>query len=35
MYLVVLQSLASAVIGARLRWYRVERTGDAELATSR
>jgi cellulose synthase/poly-beta-1,6-N-acetylglucosamine synthase-like glycosyltransferase/peptidoglycan/xylan/chitin deacetylase (PgdA/CDA1 family) len=32
MYLVVLQALASALIGARLRWYRADRRGDAELA---
>ena len=33
MYLVVLQSVASAVQGLRLRWQHVERSGDVEVAT--
>ncbi len=33
MYLVVLQSLISAVRGIRLRWQHVERTGEVEVAT--
>jgi poly-beta-1,6 N-acetyl-D-glucosamine synthase len=33
MYLVVLQSVASAVQGLRLRWQHVERSGDVEIAT--
>jgi hypothetical protein len=33
MYLVVLQSVASAVQGLRLRWQHVERSGDVEDAT--
>src|SRR5262245_2313223 len=33
MYLVVLQSVASAVQGLRLRWQHVERSGDIEVAT--
>ncbi len=33
MYLVVLQSIASAVQGLRLRWQHVERSGDIEVAT--
>jgi cellulose synthase/poly-beta-1,6-N-acetylglucosamine synthase-like glycosyltransferase/peptidoglycan/xylan/chitin deacetylase (PgdA/CDA1 family) len=32
MYLVVLQSVASAVQGLRLRWQHVERSGDVEVA---
>ena len=32
MYLVVLQSIASAVQGLRLRWQHVERSGDVEVA---
>jgi cellulose synthase/poly-beta-1,6-N-acetylglucosamine synthase-like glycosyltransferase/peptidoglycan/xylan/chitin deacetylase (PgdA/CDA1 family) len=32
MYLVVLQSVASAVQGLRLRWQHVERSGDIEVA---
>jgi cellulose synthase/poly-beta-1,6-N-acetylglucosamine synthase-like glycosyltransferase/peptidoglycan/xylan/chitin deacetylase (PgdA/CDA1 family) len=32
MYLVVIQSVASAARGARLRWQHVERTGDAEVS---
>ncbi len=33
MYLVVLQSVASAVQGLRLRWQHVERSGDIDVAT--
>jgi cellulose synthase/poly-beta-1,6-N-acetylglucosamine synthase-like glycosyltransferase/peptidoglycan/xylan/chitin deacetylase (PgdA/CDA1 family) len=33
MYLVVLQSAASAIQGLRLRWQHVERSGDVEVAT--
>src|SRR5918996_1625796 len=33
MYLVVLQSVASAAQGLRLRWQHVERSGDIEVAT--
>jgi hypothetical protein len=33
MYLVVLQSVASALQGLRLRWQHVERSGDIEVAT--
>jgi poly-beta-1,6 N-acetyl-D-glucosamine synthase len=33
MYLVVLQSVASALQGMRLRWQHVERSGDVEVAT--
>jgi cellulose synthase/poly-beta-1,6-N-acetylglucosamine synthase-like glycosyltransferase/peptidoglycan/xylan/chitin deacetylase (PgdA/CDA1 family) len=33
MYLVVLQSVASAVQGLRLRWQHVERSGDVEVVT--
>jgi cellulose synthase/poly-beta-1,6-N-acetylglucosamine synthase-like glycosyltransferase/peptidoglycan/xylan/chitin deacetylase (PgdA/CDA1 family) len=33
MYLVVLQSVASAVQGLRLRWQHVERSGEIEVAT--
>jgi cellulose synthase/poly-beta-1,6-N-acetylglucosamine synthase-like glycosyltransferase/peptidoglycan/xylan/chitin deacetylase (PgdA/CDA1 family) len=32
MYLVVLQSVASAVQGLRLRWQHIERSGDVEVA---
>jgi hypothetical protein len=32
MYLVVLQSVISAVQGLRLRWHHVERSGDVEIA---
>jgi cellulose synthase/poly-beta-1,6-N-acetylglucosamine synthase-like glycosyltransferase/peptidoglycan/xylan/chitin deacetylase (PgdA/CDA1 family) len=32
MYLVVLQSVASAIQGLRLRWQHVERSGDVEVA---
>jgi cellulose synthase/poly-beta-1,6-N-acetylglucosamine synthase-like glycosyltransferase/peptidoglycan/xylan/chitin deacetylase (PgdA/CDA1 family) len=35
MYLVVLQSVISAVQGLRLRWHHVERSGDVEVATYR
>jgi poly-beta-1,6 N-acetyl-D-glucosamine synthase len=33
MYLVVIQSLASAAQGLRLRWQHIERSGDVEVAT--
>jgi poly-beta-1,6 N-acetyl-D-glucosamine synthase len=33
MYLVVIQSVASAVQGIRLRWQHIERSGDVEVAT--
>jgi cellulose synthase/poly-beta-1,6-N-acetylglucosamine synthase-like glycosyltransferase len=33
MYLVVIQSVTSAVQGLRLRWQHVERSGDVEIAT--
>ena len=33
MYLVVMQSVASAVQGLRLRWQHIERSGDVEVAT--
>ena len=33
MYLVVIQSIASAVQGMRLRWQHVERSGEVEVAT--
>ena len=33
MYLVVLQSVASAIQGLRLRWQHVERSGEIEVAT--
>ena len=33
MYLVVLQSVISAVQGLRLRWHHVERSGDVEIAS--
>jgi hypothetical protein len=32
MYLVVLDAVVSALMGSRLGWHRVERTGDAEVA---
>jgi cellulose synthase/poly-beta-1,6-N-acetylglucosamine synthase-like glycosyltransferase/peptidoglycan/xylan/chitin deacetylase (PgdA/CDA1 family) len=32
MYLVVIQSIVSALRGTRLRWQHVERTGDVEIA---
>jgi cellulose synthase/poly-beta-1,6-N-acetylglucosamine synthase-like glycosyltransferase/peptidoglycan/xylan/chitin deacetylase (PgdA/CDA1 family) len=34
MYLVVLQSVISAVQGLRLRWHHVERSGDVEIAAA-
>jgi cellulose synthase/poly-beta-1,6-N-acetylglucosamine synthase-like glycosyltransferase/peptidoglycan/xylan/chitin deacetylase (PgdA/CDA1 family) len=33
MYLVVLDALASALLGSRLSWHRLERTGDVEVAS--
>ena len=35
MYLVVIDSVVSALMGSRLGWHRVERTGDAEVADGR
>jgi cellulose synthase/poly-beta-1,6-N-acetylglucosamine synthase-like glycosyltransferase len=32
MYLVVIQSIASALQGVRMRWHHVERSGDIEIA---
>lgn len=32
MYLVVIQSVASAVYGIRLKWQKLRRTGDMEAA---
>ena len=32
MYLVVIQSVASALYGIRLRWHVMRRTGDMEAA---
>jgi cellulose synthase/poly-beta-1,6-N-acetylglucosamine synthase-like glycosyltransferase/peptidoglycan/xylan/chitin deacetylase (PgdA/CDA1 family) len=34
MYLVVLQSVASAIQGLRLRWQHVERSGEVEISTA-
>jgi cellulose synthase/poly-beta-1,6-N-acetylglucosamine synthase-like glycosyltransferase/peptidoglycan/xylan/chitin deacetylase (PgdA/CDA1 family) len=34
MYLVVLESLASAITGARLRWHTLQRTGHVEVQTA-
>jgi cellulose synthase/poly-beta-1,6-N-acetylglucosamine synthase-like glycosyltransferase/peptidoglycan/xylan/chitin deacetylase (PgdA/CDA1 family) len=34
MYLVVVQSLVTALTGIRLRWYRIDRTGEARSATT-
>jgi cellulose synthase/poly-beta-1,6-N-acetylglucosamine synthase-like glycosyltransferase/peptidoglycan/xylan/chitin deacetylase (PgdA/CDA1 family) len=34
MYLVVIDSVLVALMGTRLRWHRLERTGDVELAHS-
>jgi hypothetical protein len=33
MYLVVIESVISALRGTRLRWQHVERTGDVEVAS--
>jgi poly-beta-1,6 N-acetyl-D-glucosamine synthase len=33
MYLVVIDSVVSALMGSRLSWHRVERTGDVEVAS--
>jgi hypothetical protein len=33
MYLVVIQSVASAVYGVRLRWHKLRRTGEVSPAT--
>jgi hypothetical protein len=36
MYLVVIQSVVTALVGSRLRWHRIQRTGAAEaLAAGR
>jgi hypothetical protein len=35
MYLVVIESAASALRGVQLRWHRSERTGDAEIGSDR
>jgi cellulose synthase/poly-beta-1,6-N-acetylglucosamine synthase-like glycosyltransferase/peptidoglycan/xylan/chitin deacetylase (PgdA/CDA1 family) len=35
MYLVVVQSILSAVLGLRLRWQHVERSGELEVAAAR
>jgi hypothetical protein len=32
MYLVVIQSVASALYGVRLRWHKLRRTGDVTVA---
>jgi hypothetical protein len=32
MYLVVIQSVASALYGVRLRWQKLRRTGDLDAA---
>jgi hypothetical protein len=32
MYLVVIESMISALAGTRIRWQRIERTGDVEVA---
>jgi cellulose synthase/poly-beta-1,6-N-acetylglucosamine synthase-like glycosyltransferase/peptidoglycan/xylan/chitin deacetylase (PgdA/CDA1 family) len=34
MYLVVIQSIASAAQGARMRWHHTERSGDVEIAST-
>ncbi len=34
MYLVVIQSLVAAVSGSRLRWHKLERTGDLSVPTA-
>jgi hypothetical protein len=31
MYLVIIQSVVSATLGARLHWHKLRRTGDVEL----
>jgi hypothetical protein len=35
MYLVVIESVISAMKGTRLRWQNIERTGDVELPPDR
>ena len=35
MYLVVIQSFATAVSGTALRWHKLDRTGDVEVASGR
>jgi hypothetical protein len=32
MYLVVIESMISALLGARARWQHIPRTGDVEMA---
>ena len=32
MYLVVIESVLSAIAGTRIRWQQIERTGDVEVA---
>jgi hypothetical protein len=34
MYLVVIQSVVTAIAGATLRWHKLERRGDATIATA-
>jgi hypothetical protein len=33
MYLVVIESVISALTGTRIRWQRMERTGEVEVAS--
>ena len=35
MYLVVIHSVTSALLGTRLRWHKLERTGTAAQALAR
>jgi hypothetical protein len=35
MYLVVIESVVTALLGGRLQWNRSERTGDVEIAPAR
>jgi hypothetical protein len=35
MYLVVIESVLSAAAGTRLRWHKLERTGDVEIESGR
>jgi hypothetical protein len=34
MYLIVLESLASALTGVRLRWHSLDRTGQVKVETA-
>jgi poly-beta-1,6 N-acetyl-D-glucosamine synthase len=34
MYLVIIQSVASALLGARLKWHKLHRTGEIEVPTA-